>query len=66
MRIETWVTRIRRASFALAYEVRDDDILYARAASLLVPYDRTESRPRRLSPEERAALAEYLEPSKQP
>ncbi|MCI0688010.1 MAG: acyl-CoA thioesterase [Sporichthyaceae bacterium] len=62
VRIETWVTLIRHASFGLGYEVRDDDVLYARASSLLVPYDRAEHRPRRLSQEERAALAEYLEP----
>lgn len=61
VRIETWVTMIRHASFGLAYEVRDDDALYARASSLLVPYDRIESRPRRLTEAERSALAEYLE-----
>ena len=66
VRIETWVTLIRHASFGLAYEVRDDDVLYARASSLLVPYDRIESRPRRLNDQERAALAEYFEPPEEP
>jgi len=65
VRVETWVTMIRHVSFGLAYEVRDEDVLYARASSLLVPYDRIESRPRRLDEQERAALAEYLEPPQQ-
>jgi len=66
VRIDTWVTLIRHASFGLAYEVRDDDVIYARASSLLVPYDRTGHRPRRLTPDERAALAEYFEPPQTP
>lgn len=63
VRIETWVTGIGHASFSLAYEVRDDDALYAKATSVLVPYDIEEARPRRLRAEERAVLSEYLEAS---
>jgi acyl-CoA thioester hydrolase len=61
--IQVWVTRIGAASFALAYEVLDDDgSLYARAASLMVPYDFANERPRRLTPQEKQWLGAYLEP----
>ena len=30
VRVETWVTDLRRASFGLSYEVRDDEHVYAR------------------------------------
>jgi acyl-CoA thioester hydrolase len=62
--IDVWVTRIGAASFTLAYEVRDDDgPLYAKASSLMVPYDFTNSRPRRLTAPEKTWLTEYLEPA---
>ena len=62
--IDVWVTRIGAAFFALAYEVHDDDgSVYARAASVMVPYDFANERPRRLSPEEKGWLGAYLEPS---
>ena len=61
--IDVWVTRIGAASFALAYEVHaDDGSAYARAASVMVPYDFTNERPRRLSAEEKQWLSAYLEP----
>lgn len=60
--IDVWVTRIRAASFELAYEVHDDGHVYARAASTLVPFDLTEQRPRRLSAAEREWLGQWLEP----
>ena len=67
--IETWVSKLGRASFAVTYEVKDvgagpegKDKVYARAVTVCVPYDLAAGRPRRLSPGERAFLAEYLEP----
>ncbi len=61
--IDVWVTRIGAASFALAYEVRDDDgPVYARAASVMVPYDFGNERPRRLTADEKEWLGMYLEP----
>ena len=60
--IDVWVTRIGAASFALAYEVRDEDgPVYARASSVMVPYDFTNERPRRLTSEEKHWLSGYLE-----
>jgi acyl-CoA thioester hydrolase len=62
--IDVWVTRIGAAFFALAYEVHDDDgSLYARATSVMVPYDFTSGRPRRLTPQEKEWLGAYLEPA---
>ncbi|MBX9388384.1 acyl-CoA thioesterase [Streptomonospora nanhaiensis] len=63
VRVETWVTEVRTASFRLAYEIRDDDHVYARAMSVLVGYDTAKQAPRRLSTEERAFLTAHLEPA---
>ena len=61
VRIETWVTRIGASSYTLGYEVRDPDVVYATASSVLVPYDVPAGRPRRLRDEERAVLEPYVE-----
>ncbi|MER6626859.1 thioesterase family protein [Streptomyces sp. NPDC000987] len=57
--IELWITEIRAASFTIAYEVKDDDVLYVRASTVIVPFDFEAQRPRRLTAEEREFLAEY-------
>ena len=59
VRVETWVTEIKAASFTVAYEVRDDEALYATAASVLVPFNLATGSLRRLSELERDYLAEY-------
>lgn len=67
--IECWVTEIRAASFTMAYEIYDADperpsgrTVYVRASTVLTPYVFSEERPRRLSRDERAVLADFLEP----
>lgn len=60
--IEMWVGYIKGASFEIRYEVRDEVTVFARAASVLVPYDLDAARPRRVSAEERAFLERYLAP----
>ena len=60
--IELWVGAIKGASFEIRYEVRDETTVFATAASVLVPYDLAAARPRRVSPEERAFLEQYLVP----
>jgi acyl-CoA thioester hydrolase len=67
--IETWVTRLGGASLTVAYEVKDVaaaadgvDTLYARAATVVVPYDLARGKPRRITPEERSFVEKYLEP----
>ena len=63
--IECWVTEIRAASFTMAYEVFQETDegrqVYLRATTLLTPYVFATERPRRLRPEERAALESFLE-----
>jgi acyl-CoA thioester hydrolase len=59
LRIELWVDEVRGASFQVRYEVYDGATLAARAATRCVPFDFATDRPRRLSPEERQALAGF-------
>ncbi|MDT0446728.1 thioesterase family protein [Streptomyces sp. DSM 41886] len=59
--VETWITKIGGASATVAYEIKDDETLYARAATVVVPYDLERGRPRRLSAEERTFLEVYLD-----
>lgn len=63
IRVETWVTELRAASFKLAYEVRDADNLYATATSTLVAFDVENARLRRYTSEERAYIARFLKPA---
>ncbi|MFG2527934.1 acyl-CoA thioesterase [Streptomyces sp. NPDC048516] len=59
--VELWVTKISAASMTVGYEVKDEDALYLRASTVVVPYNFTEERPRRLTAEEKAILKEYLD-----
>ena len=60
VRVETWVTELRAASCALAYEVRDAEHVYATATSKLAAFDVAEGRPRRFTEAERELLSRYL------
>jgi acyl-CoA thioester hydrolase len=62
IRVETWVTEVRAASFKLAYEVRDDDNVYARAVSHIVAFDAQSACLRRFDPHERELISRYLAP----
>jgi acyl-CoA thioester hydrolase len=69
--IECWVTEIRAATFTMAYEIFRDRpeggrTVYLRATTVLTPFVFAEERPRRITDEERAALAPHLEPDQQP
>ncbi|MEV6009416.1 thioesterase family protein [Streptomyces sp. NPDC051976] len=59
--IETWVTDISAASMTVAYEVKDGDVVYVRASTVVVPYNLEAGRPRRITREERSFLEDYLE-----
>ncbi|GAB3213959.1 thioesterase family protein [Marinactinospora endophytica] len=59
VRVETWVTEVKNASFTLEYEIVDDDHLYVRAKSVLVGFDLDTQRVRRLDQDERDHLAAY-------
>lgn len=68
VRVESWVTQVRAATFTMAYEVLDelpdgDRRVYLRASSVLTPYVFSQERPRRITAEERAVLGRFLEPA---
>lgn len=59
--IETWVRRLGVSSFEIEYLIRDEETEYARARSVMVPYDLEKKRPRRLLDDEKKALEPYFE-----
>jgi acyl-CoA thioester hydrolase len=66
VRVESWVTEIRAATFTLAYEVLDElpdggRRVYLRARTVLTPYLFAEERPRRVTESEREVLNSFLE-----
>jgi acyl-CoA thioester hydrolase len=66
--VDVWTSRVKAASFALKYEIRDQlatprPIVLAEAMTVLVPFDLGAGAPRRLSADERAFLKRYLEPA---
>jgi acyl-CoA thioester hydrolase len=63
VRIELWVSELRAATITVSYELFDNGVLASRAKSILVPYDLTNGRPRRLSDAERDFLTPYVIPS---
>ncbi|MBK3642858.1 acyl-CoA thioesterase [Streptomyces sp. NPDC059690] len=63
--IELWVSQIRAASFTITYEVKDDDVVYVRASTVVVPFDFEAQRPRRITAEEREFLEEYRDDSEE-
>ncbi|GHD99089.1 acyl-CoA thioesterase [Streptomyces alanosinicus] len=59
--IELWVTEIRAASFTVSYEVKDPDVIYVQARTVVVPFDFEAQRPRRITAEEREFLQRYTD-----
>lgn len=64
--IESWVSDTRAASFTLDHEIFRDQpdgtrVVHLRARTVLAPFDRITGMPRRVTAEERAALAPYEE-----
>lgn len=64
LRVGITMTRLRQASFTLAYRVHngpsESDSVAATAWTLLAPYDVGAGRPRRLAAQERAFLADQI------
>jgi len=63
--VDMWLTKLGGSSIEVAYEVRspesdDEDLLYARAATVIVFIDAATQRPRRLGAVEREAWGSYL------
>ncbi|MFF0060945.1 acyl-CoA thioesterase [Streptomyces sp. NPDC005279] len=63
--VELWVTKINAASLTITYEVKDTEgpssQVYVRASTIVVPYDLSAERPRRISAEEKSFLQQYLD-----
>lgn len=56
VRIETWVTKIGRSSFALQQEIRDEDVVYSTATCTMVAFDQETQRSRPLADDQRILL----------
>jgi len=59
IRIEMWVDEVRPSRFTIAYELFDGALVASRARSVCVPYNLTQSFPRRISDAERAFLDQW-------
>ena len=60
VRIEMWIEEMRPSRFTVGYELFSGGELASRARSVCVPYDLTNSRPRRLADAEREYLTPWL------
>jgi acyl-CoA thioester hydrolase len=56
LRVEIWIEKVGGAQFTVRYEVFDEGLLAARAATRCVTFDFALGRPRRLTAEERGIL----------
>jgi acyl-CoA thioester hydrolase len=61
LRLELWIDKLAGARFTVRYEVYDGPVLAARAATTCVVFDFRTDRPRRITPEEREILADFLD-----
>ncbi len=64
--VDVWTAEVRSSSFTLKYEMRDQlatpgPAVLAEALTVLVPFDLTAGRPRRVTEAERVFLLRYLE-----
>jgi acyl-CoA thioester hydrolase len=59
--IEMWVSQLLSATVRIDYEIKDGDTVYATASTTMAPFDYQRSRPRRLTEDETAFFAKYLE-----
>ena len=59
--VQIWVSGIRAAAFTCHYELFDHGRLAVTGTTLLVPFDFAIDRPRRLTPDEKAFLARYVD-----
>ena len=59
--VQIWVSGIRAAAFRCHYEVFDHDRLAVTGSTLLVPFDFSINRPRRLTPDEKDFLTRWAD-----
>lgn len=56
-----WVESIGNSSFSMIYEIKGEDVLFARVKTVQVAVDETVAKSRPLNDEERSFLQQYLE-----
>jgi acyl-CoA thioester hydrolase len=61
LEVQIWVSGVRAAAFTCHYEVFDHGRLAVTGSTLLVPYDFSIARPRRLTAEEKDFLAGWTD-----
>ena len=61
LEVQVWVSGIRAAAFTCHYEVFDHDQLAVTGSTLLVPFDFSIDRPRRLTPDEKEFLTRWTD-----
>jgi acyl-CoA thioester hydrolase len=61
LQVQIWVSGVRAAAFTCHYEVFDHGRLAVTGSTLLVPYDFTIARPRRLTSEEKDFLNRWTD-----
>ena len=59
--MQIWVSTVRAASFLCHYEAFDHGLLAATGRTMLVPFDFSLNRPRRITPEEKEFLARFTD-----
>jgi acyl-CoA thioester hydrolase len=59
--VQIWVSEVRAAAFRCHYEVFDHENLAVTGSTLLVPFDFSFNRPRRLTPDEKEFLARWAD-----
>ena len=59
--VQIWVSEVRAAAFRCHYEVFDHENLAVTGSTLLVPFDFSINRPRRLTPDEKEFLARWAD-----
>jgi acyl-CoA thioester hydrolase len=59
LEIQVWVSGVRAASFTCHYELFDHGMLAVTGSTVLVPFDFSINRPRRITAEEKDFLARY-------
>jgi acyl-CoA thioester hydrolase len=61
LEVQIWVSDVRAAAFTCHYEVHDHGQLAVTGSTLLVPYDFSIARPRRLTTEEKEFLTRWAD-----
>ncbi len=59
--VQIWVSGVRAAAFTCHYEVHDHERLAVTGSTLLVPFDFSIDRPRRLTSDEKDFLARWVD-----